>query len=151
MRKKHVVRLTKKQRQTLLGLVSSGRNSARKIVRARILLKADVHGEAWPDGRIAEALEVGTATVERIRRRFAEEGWEAAVGRRPQPARPEKRRLDGEAEAHLVQLACSTAPAGHSRWTLDLLTDRMVRLNYVPSVSRYTVRRVLKKTSLSLG
>jgi transposase len=151
MRKKPVVRLTKKQRQTLLGLVCSGTNSARKMVRARILLQADVHGEAWPDSRIAEALEVGTATVERIRRRFAEEDWEAAVGRRSQPARPEKRRLDGEAEAHLVQLAGSKAPAGHSRGTLELLTDRLVRLNYVPCVSRYTVRRVLKKTSLSLG
>jgi transposase len=110
-----------------------------------------VNGEGWSDARIAEALEVGTATVERVRKRFVTQGLEAAAERRPQPPRPQQRRLDGSGEAHLVALACSKPPEGHDRWTLDLLADRMVKLRYVSTVSRDTVRRVLKKTSLSLG
>jgi len=152
MRKKvHVVRLTAKDRRWLQDLVRRGRESVRKVLRARILLKADVKGEGWSDQRIAEALDVSRPTVERVRKRFATEGLLAAVERRPLPARPHRRRLDGAGEARLVALACSKAPEGHDHWTLDLLADRMVRLNYVPAVSRDTVRRVLKKTSLSRG
>jgi transposase len=140
---KHVVGLTVEQRESLERLVNSGRESARKITRARVLLKAD-DGEA--DEAIADALDVGRATVERVRRRFATAGLHAAVDRRPQPARPDKRVLDGAAEARLITLACSTPPEGHGRWTLDLLADRMVKLNVVPAVSRDTVGRCLKKT-----
>jgi putative transposase len=143
MRRKHVVALTDEQRESLARLVNSGRESARKITRARVLLKA-ADGEA--DEAIAGALGVGRATVERARRRFATAGLAAAVDRRPQPARPGRRVLDGAAEARLVTLACSTPPEGHGRWTLDLLADRMVQLNVVPAVSRDTVGRALKKT-----
>ena len=148
MRTKYRVALTVEQRQGLERMVNCGRESARKITRARVLLKAD-DGEA--DEEIAQALGVGLATVGRVRRRFAGGGPQAAVERRPQPPRPAKRKLDGEAEAKLVMLACSRAPDGHGHWTLDLLADRMVKLNYVPAVSRDTVARALKKTRPSRG
>jgi transposase len=126
--------------------------AARKLVHARILLKADASagGPAWTDDAIAEGLEVGRATVERVRREFVEEGLEAALERR-QPRRQYKRALDGDGEAHLVALACSQAPEGRSRWTLRLLADQMVALEYVAELSKDTVSRVLKKTNLSLG
>jgi transposase len=123
MKKMYVVKLSNKDRQWLNGVVRRGRDSARKIVRARILLKADASREGWSDARIAEALEVGTATVERVRKRLVTQGLQAAVERRPQPPRPQKRRLDGAGEARLVALACSKPPQGHDRWTLDLLAD----------------------------
>lgn len=148
MRTKYVVALTDEQRYGLERVVNSGRESARKITRARILLKAD---EGEPDEEIAQALGVGLATVGRVRKRFAEGGPDAAVERRPQPQRPQKRKLDGEAEARLITLACSDPPEGHGHWTLDLLADRMVRLNFVPAVSRDTVGRCLKKTRPSRG
>jgi transposase len=148
MRKVNSVALTDEQREALEQLTSTGRDSARKITRARILLKA-ASGES--DQQIAKALDVGTATVERVRRRFIAGGTKAAVDRVPQPPRPGKRRLDGEGEAKLIMLACSTPPDGREHWTLDLLADRMVKLNYVPAVSGDTVARVLKKTSSNPG
>lgn len=148
MRKKHVVTLTDEQRQELDRLVNTGRESARKITRARVLLKA---ADGLADDAIAAALDVGAATVDRVRRRFAEGGLDAAVERRPQPPRPEKRVLDGAAEAKLTMLACSTPPDGHDQWTLDLLADRMVQLKYVPAISRDTVARHLKKVRSSRG
>ncbi len=128
-------------------MVRRGRDSGAKISRARILLKSDVRTGGWSAARISEALEVGLSTVERARKRFAEGGVKAAVERRPQPDRPQKRRLDGVAEARLVTLACSTPPDGRDRWTLDLFADHMVKLHYVDVVSRYTVHRTLKKMS----
>ena len=115
------------------------------MLRAKILLKADRHGENATDQEIAEALGVGVATVERVRARFVREG-PAALERRPQPPRPEKRRLDGKGEAQLVMLACSQPPEGRDHWTMDLLADRMVKLRYVGQLSGDTVRRTLKKT-----
>jgi transposase len=148
MAKKHVVALTDEQRRSLDRVVNTGRDSARKIARARVLLRADA-GDS--DEEAAEAVGVSVATVERVRRRFAAGGVDGAVERRPQPPRPGKRKLDGAAEARLVTLACSKPPAGHGRWTLDLLADRMVRLNVVPAVSRDTVGRCLKKVRPSRG
>jgi len=178
MAKKHVVELTDEQRESLDRLVNSGRESARKITRARVLLKAD-QGEA--DEAIAEALGVSVATTERVRKRFATSGLDGAVERRPQPPRPHKRVLDGDAEARLTTLACSKnlsgkpleprvrpcqcrfpgfggtsridtkPPDGYGRWTLDLLADRLVRLNVVPAVSADTVGRCLKKAKSSRG
>ena len=147
MPKTHTVVLTDDQRRELDRLVNTGRDSARKITRARVLLKA-ADGET--DEAIAAALGVSVRTAERVRRRFAG-GVAAAVERRPQPPRPRKRVLDGAAEARLTMLACSTPPDGHDHWTLDLLADRMVRLNYVPAVSRDTVARHLKKARSSRG
>jgi len=152
MKKKYIVTLTQEERQILQAMLSRGKAAARKLMHARILLKADssagAHG--WDDDQIAEGLEVGRATVERVRKEFVEEGLDAALERR-KPRRQYHRRLDGDGEAHLVALACSKAPEGRSRWTLRLLAEQMVRLEYVEEVSKDTVFRVLKKTSLSLG
>jgi hypothetical protein len=151
MAKKHVVALTGEQRQGLERLVTSGRESARKIIRARVLLMAD-DGET--DGDIADALGVSVGTAERVRKRFAAgepDPVAAAVDRRPQPPRPARRVLDGDAEARLITLACSKPPDGYGHWTLELLADRMVRLKVVPAVSADTVGRCLKKARPSRG
>jgi transposase len=150
MRKKYVVALDGEHRAALRRLISSGSAPAREQAHARVLLKADA-GET--DEEIAESVEVGLATVARVRRRFAGGGLNAAVSRRPQPPRPAKRKLDGAAEAHLVALACSKAPDGHEHWTMQLLADRMVELRHVGEggVSDETVRRVLKKTRSGRG
>jgi transposase len=150
--KKYVVTLTQEERQILQEMLSRGKAAARKLMHARILLKADAAsgGPNWPDARIAEALEVGQATVERLRKRFVEEGLEAALVPRPS-RRQYRRKLDGDGEAHLIALACQEPPDGHSRWTLRLLAGRMVELDYVERISYQTVRRTLKKTNSSLG
>jgi transposase len=148
MLKANVVVLTQEQREELKRISRSGKGPARRTVRARILLKSDI-GET--DEEISHALDVGMATVERIRRKFAVGGMEAAIESRPQPPRPAKRRLDGEGEAKLVMLACSRPPDEYGHWTLDLLADRMVKLNYVPAISGDTVGRTLKKTRSSPG
>ena len=150
MKKKYIVELTAADRASLCMLVRSGQAPASKVIRAKILLKADSNGENGTDLEIAEALDVGISRVERVRERFSKEG-RAALDRRPQPARPDQRILDGQAEARLVMLACSKPPDGHGRWTLDLLADRMVKLNHVPRISRDTVQRALKKTRSSRG
>jgi transposase len=151
MRKTHVVRLSREDRQALEKVVNSGAAAARKITRARILLKADVNGEGCTDRQIVEALGVGDATVERVRKRFVQGGLGAGIEHRPSPPRPAKRRLDGDGEAHLIALACGQPPAGRPRWTLQLLADRMVKLKWADEVSYETVRRTLKKMSLNRG
>jgi transposase len=152
MKKKYIVTLTEAERQMLQSMLSKGKAAARKLMHARILLKADAssQGPGWDDGQIVKSLDVGRATVERVRREFVEEGFDAALERR-KPCRQYERRLDGDGEAHLIALACSQAPEGRSRWTLRLLADRMVALEQVDHLSHETVRAVLKKTNLSLG
>jgi transposase len=152
MKKKYIVTLVDEERRMLQDMLSRGKAAARKLMHARILLKADAAagGPAWEDPSIAEALEVGRATVERVRKEFVEEGLEAALERR-KPRRVYARKLDGDGEAHLVALACQEPPEGRSRWTLRLLADRMVQLAYVDQISYQTVRRTLKKTRSSLG
>lgn len=148
MLKKYKVTLTPDERQSLEQMVRSGKTPARTLTRARVLLKADCaeEREGWTDEQIVAALDVGRATVERIRRRFVEESFETALHSR-RPGRHYRRTLDGEAEARLVALACSKPPAGRARWTVRLLAGRLVELGVVEAVSRETVRRVLKKTS----
>jgi transposase len=148
MKKKYIVTLTEEERRMLQEMLSRGKAAARKLTHARILLKADAAagGPGWNDQAIAEALEVGRATVERVRKEFVEEGLEAALDHR-KPRRQYRRRLDGDGEAHLVALVCQEPPEGRSRWTLRLLADRMVQLEYVDQISYQTVRRTLKKTS----
>lgn len=150
--KKYIVRLTPAQRQELQHLISTGTESARRLLHARILLKADAgeQGPGWTDAQISEALEVSTSTLVRVRRVFAEQGLHAALTRRSL-SRTRSRRLDGEQEAHLVDLACSNPPDGHDHWTLRLLTDRLVTLELVEEVSHETVRQVLKKTNSNPG
>jgi len=152
MKKKYIVTLTEEERQTLRAMLSRGKAAARKLMHARILLKADVSpgGPGWKDDAIAEGLDVGRATVERIRKRFLEEGLPAALERR-KSRRQYQRALDGDGEAQLVALACQEPPEGRSRWTLRLLADQMVALDYVDQLSYQTVRRTLKKTNSSLG
>jgi transposase len=144
--------LTDEERERLQAVLSRGKTAARRLTHARILLKADMVGDGpgWKDDRIAEALEVGRATIERVRKQFVEEGLDAALERRPS-RREYRRKLDGDGEAHLIALACQEPPEGRSRWTLQLLADRMVALEYVDEISYQTVRRTLKKTRSSLG
>lgn len=149
MNKKYVVRLTTYQREHIEKLLRRGRAHARKLLYARILLKADANGaDQWTDERIAEAFEVSTATVARERRRLCEEGLEVALMPK-KPGRPRRRVLDGRAEAHLIALSCSDPPEGRERWSMRLLADRVVELGHVGSVSYETVRRTLKKTRSS--
>jgi transposase len=151
--KKNSIVLTAEQRRDLEALIKAGQAPARKITRARILLKADggPQGPRWSNRQIHEALDVGESTVRRARHSFAQGGLEAALNRRSQPKRPQKRKLDGEQEAHLVALLCQPAPQGYERWSLRLVTDKLVELEIVESVSHETVRQVLKKTSLNRG
>jgi transposase len=150
---KYKVTLTAEERQELQALIAAGRASAQKLAHARVLLKADAAegGPAWPDERIAEAVDVSAATVGRVRRRFVEEGLEAALVRKKQDRPSRERKLDGRAEARLIALACSAPPDGRAAWTLQLLADRLVELQVVDSVCDETVRRVLKKTRSSRG
>jgi transposase len=150
MYKKYVVHLTEEERQQLETLVRRGRAHTRKLLYARILLKADADGpDRWTDERIAEALEVSTATVARERQRFCEDGLEVALMPK-KPGRPRRRVLDGRAEARLIALSCSDPPEGRERWSMRLLADRMVELGHVEALSHETVRRTLKKTASSL-
>jgi transposase len=144
--KKYVVKLSEQEREQLQEGISKGKSSARKLLHARILLKADAseQGPSWKDEQISEALEVSVSTIERVRRQFVEEGPEAAISRRPGSGYRELK-IDGEREAHLVALACSKAPSGQGRWTLRLLAQKMVELEYIEQVSYETVRRTLKK------
>ncbi len=151
--KKYKVTLTPDERDSLQALVSAGRAAAQKLAHARILLKADAAagGPAWADERIAEAVEVSRATVERVRQRFVEHGLEAALVRKKQDRPSRARALDGRGEARLIALACSAAPGGRASWTLQLLADKLVELRVVDAISGETVRQVLKKTRSSRG
>lgn len=146
--KKYRVTLMAEEREQLRGLLARGKADVRKLKHAQILLKADEAegGAGWGDECIATALEVGTATVERVRRRFVTEGLAAALRAYRVGSRIYKRKLDGAQEAHLIALACSPPPQERGRWTLKLLADRMVALGYVDSLSYETVRQTLKKT-----
>jgi transposase len=151
--KKYQVTLTPDERNALQALVSAGKAAAKKLTHARILLKADAAagGPAWADERIAEAVEVSRATVERVRQRFVEQGVEAALVRKKQDRPSRERALDGRGEARLIALACSDPPAGRASWTLQLLADELVELRVVDAISGETVRQVLKKTRSSRG
>ena len=150
--KKYRVRLEGEEQEELKALVSRGRAAAYKQTHARILLLSDENQAEGPmlDQEIARVLKVGTATVERVRRRCVEEGVEAALGRREQLNRRQKK-LDGAGEAHLIALACSKPPAGRVSWTLRMLADGLVERGIVDSIGTDTVRRTLKKTNSSPG
>lgn len=152
MAKQHLVRLSAAERSRLERCLSAGSAPAQTQAHARMLLKADQgpDGPAWSDVRVAEAVEVSVATVERVRRRWVAGGLDGALLRRT-PQRTYPRKLDGAQEAHLVALACSSPPVGHARWSLRLLADRLVELEVVTGIAPNTVRSVLKKTSSSRG
>jgi len=143
-KKRFIVTLTVAEREMLQSMNRSGTERARKLTRARILLKAD---DGWQDQAISTALDVGIATVARTRRRFVLEGLEAALHAR-RPKRRYSRKLDGEQEARLIALTCSSPPEGHGRWSLRLLADKVVELKIADSVSHETIRGVLKGNEL---
>ena len=149
--KMYVVRLSPEERERLDTLIRSGKHPARKLTRARILLKADVGeaGEGWSDSQIAAALDTGLTTVARIRQQLVEEGLESVLTPKRSPASARTRIFDGAAEAQLTALACSAPPKGRARWTLRLLEDKVVELNIVARVSDNTIGRTLKKISLN--
>jgi hypothetical protein len=151
--KKYKVTLTADEREYLHGLIATGKAAAKKLIHARILLKADATpaGPGWLDRRIGDAVDVSVATVERVRQRFVEHGLDAALARkqRDRPAREPK--LDGRAEARLIALACSAPPSGRNEWTMQLLADKLIELAVVDTISDETVRRALKKTRSSRG
>jgi len=147
--KKYVVRLSDGERSSLSTIIGTGRDAAGRLLKARILLKADISadGDGWSDERIAEALETSVSTVCRIRRRLVEDGLEAAINRKKRQRPPIEPIFDGEKEARLIQLACSQPPKGHARWSLRLLESKVVELGIVETASDTTIGRVLKKHS----
>lgn len=152
MKKKHIIRLTAEERTYLTERLAAGVDAARSLRRARILLKADQgeYGPGWTDEKISEAFEIGKTSVYAIRKQYHERGLKRTLGRK-KPDRVYKRCLDGEAEAHLIALACSEAPEGQARWSLRLLRDQMIELAYVERVSHETIRTMLKKRTQALA
>jgi transposase len=150
---RYLVTLSPDERDRLTHLIRAGSSPAYRQVVARVLLKLDrSEGEPPPsDEQIAEALEISRRTVIRIKERFAKEGLDATLGRKYPQTRPERRRITGQEEAHLIALACGPAPEGQQHWTLRLLADKMVDLEYVDQVSHETVRQALKKMNSSPG
>lgn len=147
---KYLVRMDGEEREQLRFLVDEGRGSKSVRQWARVLLQADQgnEGPSWSDERVAEFAEVSLSTVHRVRQRFVEEGFAAALQRKPSPGR-QFRKLDGAGEAQLIATACSQAPEGRSRWTLQMLADRLVELQVVEAISQECVRTTLKKTPFS--
>jgi len=149
---KYRVTLAAEERAELERLVSAGEAAARKLTHARILLLADTStGNGHPDEGIVPALGIGLRTVERVRKRLVTEGFHAALDHKPQPPRPDKIKIRGDLEQKLIQLACSDPPQGRCHWTLQLLADEMVVLGLIDAISTETVRKALKKTTLSPG
>src|SRR5262249_12150226 len=149
--KKYVVRLSGEERERLETLLRKGKSPARRVLKARILLKADVSeaGKGWSDNRIIEALETSPSMVYRVRKQLVEEGFEAVLSRKPRAMPAVARIFDGEKEAKLIALACSKPPKGRARWTLRLLENKVVELGIVDRASDSTIGRALKKTLFS--
>jgi transposase len=151
MANRYRVTLTQKEREQLTELTRSGKSTTAKFIHARALLLCDAgkYGDAWKVADVASALGVTSRTVEHLKQRFVEEGWEAALARKPQRKRREVT-FDGEFDARLTALACSSAPTGYQRWTVRLLADKLVELKIVDSISVMSVQRSLKKTNCDL-
>jgi len=149
--KKYVVRLSTEKREQLDAMIRKGKSSAQRLMKARILLKADVSegGEGWSDSQIVKTLETSATTVYRTRQQMVEEGFEAVLSRK-KPSRPSVSPIfDGEKEARLIALACSEPPQGRARWSLRLLENKVVELDIVERASDSTIGRVLKKLNSS--
>ncbi len=151
--KKYIVTLSKEERDTLNELISKGKHSAQKVLNALILLDCD-DGEFQvsrsTNEEIARVLNISMRKIDRVKKRFVEEGFEFALDKR-KADRVYQKKADGDFEAHLIALSCSEPPEGFSRWSLRLLADKVVELNYIDSISHEAVRRTLKKTNSSLG
>jgi len=146
MKKKYIVRLSKKERQQLTEIVNSLSGSSQKARRARILLKADVNGSGWTDAKIADAFSCRVQTVENLRKRLVTDGFETALHGKPREKPPVAKKLDGKQEAKLIAMRLGKPPKGFSSWSLRLLAERVVELGLTASISHETVRKTLKKT-----
>jgi transposase len=146
---RYAIDLTDTERAALREILAKNKVKRSTIINAYILLKADRAG-GWTNADIASAYDVSTKKVEQLKKRFVEEGFEAALYRKP-VTNTHRRKITGEEEAHLIVLCCSQAPEGRERWTLRLLADKMVELDVMASVSHETIRRTLKKVNLNLG
>jgi hypothetical protein len=147
MRKLYVVRLTDQERDELHGVVKKLKGTGQKVRRAQILLKADADGPNWTDERIAEAFLCRTRTVERLRQRFVEQGFDETLHRVERAQPPVEKLLTGDQEARIIATRLGPPPKGYANWTLRLLARKVVELNIADSVSYETVRRTLKKTA----
>ncbi len=150
MNKKYIVRLTAEERKELKDLVNKGKTQAYRIKHANILLAVDADGPNWPDHQAAKAYKCHQNTVVNVRQRFVEQGFEDALERKKQQSASRKRIIDGESEARLISIACSTPPKGCAKWTMQMLADELIVLKVVDSISGQTVWRTLKKTNLNL-
>jgi hypothetical protein len=152
MSPRYRVTLTKEEREELEAMTHRGKIHARKFIHVRALLLCDAgeYGPAWNVADVAVALSVTNRSIEHLKKRFVEEGIEAAIDRKPREKPHREVRFDGAFEARLIALACSEAPEGHRRWTVRLLADKAIELRFAETVSHMTVQRVLKKTNLSL-
>ena len=149
---RYKVTLTDKEREELQAIMSKGKHTSLQFRNACILLNSDEgeQGQKASNEQIARILRITSKTVERLKQRFVEEGFEACIDRKPYPE-VKNIKADGDFEAHLVAISCSKAPKGYARWSLRMLADKMVELKYAESISHETVRQVLKKTKLSRG
>ena len=150
MAKKYRVTLSEAEQESLAGLIRNRSSKAPAVKRAYILLAADENGHKWTDEKIKKTYHSSIRAIERLRERFVEDGFEAALNDKRQKGSG-KVKFDGRVEAQLIALRCSDPPSGYNKWTLELLADRLVSLNYVQSISREKVRTMLKKMNSSLG
>jgi len=149
---KYKVTLSQNERDELMSITKGGKHSAKKVIHALILLNCDEgkYSDKVANEDVAKVLKIGARTIDRVKKKFVEEGYEAALENSP-TTRVYERIADGDVEAYLVALSCSKVPEGFSKWSLRLLADKMVELKYVEDISYETVRRVLKKTNLNPG
>lgn len=149
---KYKITLTKQEREEMMSIINKGKHTSQKFRNAYILLNCDagVNTEKITNEQISKVLKVGMRTIDRVKKRFVEEGLEVVLERRP-TQRVYETKIDGDTEAKLVTLCCSEPPKGFAKWSLRLLADKMVELKYVASISHVTVGSVLKKTNLSPG
>ena len=150
--KYYSIKLTKEEVEELNGIINKGLHTSHTFRVAYVLLNCDEgkYSDKVTNEQISKVLKVGMRTIDRVKKRFVEEGLEAVLERRA-TSRVYEQKIDGEVEAHLIKLCCSDPPKGYSKWSLRLLADKLVELKYVDSISHVTVRSILKKTSLSLG
>ena len=147
MQKKYIVRLSDQERDTLQKVVKKLKGTSQKVCRAQVLLKADADGPAWTDQHIAEAFSCRIKTVENIRQRLVERGFEETLNGKKRVQPPTEKLLDGDQEAKVIATRLGPPPEGYANWTLRLLARKVVELEIVPGVSRETIRRTLKKTA----
>jgi transposase len=149
---RYKVTLTQEEYEVCKGVLSKGKHSSQQYRNACILMNSDEgpYGQKLSNEQIAQVLQINSKTVERVKQRFVEEGFDVCMDRKPYPQKGPKK-ADGDFEAHLVALSCSKAPEGYARWSLRMLADKMVELEYAESVSHETVRQVLKKTKSNRG